>query len=168
MDYQYINHINGDDEHSQPSGSSGLILGEILGRRAGLTKVDVTLFRFLDERADFGSIFLLLPGRKAGLVGEFMALSIGLGVGTPTRADAPEGVCKGPSFGVFRADNLGVSWSPFCIAVSIRESCGRSRDASGNVRSSSAGGASASPNVGDGWMRIRDAGVAGATPGTEA
>jgi hypothetical protein len=96
-------------EHLQPSGSNGLMLGDILGRRAGLTIVEVTLFRFLDRRADLGSIFLLVPGKKAGLVGEDMALSMGLGLGFPDCADAPEGVDSGPSLGVFRAASLGVS-----------------------------------------------------------
>ncbi len=86
-----------------------MILGEILGSKAGLTKVEVTLFRFLDKRADFGSTFLFVPGKNAGLVGELTALSIGLGNGFPDCAEAPDGVCDGPSFGVFRADNLGVS-----------------------------------------------------------
>lgn len=83
------------------------MLGEILGSRAGLTMVAVTLFLFL-ARADLESPFLLIP-KKAGLVGELIALSIGLGVGFPDCAEAPDGVCKGPSFGVFRAVNLGVS-----------------------------------------------------------
>lgn len=94
---------------TEPSGSKGLMLGEILGRKAGLTRVDVTLFRFLDGRADLGSIFLLVPGKNAGLVGEEIALSIGLGLGFPDCAHAPEGVDSGPSLGVFRAVNLGVS-----------------------------------------------------------
>lgn len=92
--------------YSQPSGSNGLMLGEILGRRAGLTRVEVTLFRFLDGRTDLESIFLV-PGKNAGLVGEEIALSMGLGF--PDCADAPEGVESGPSFGVFRAVSLGVS-----------------------------------------------------------
>jgi hypothetical protein len=51
--------------------------------------------------------------------------------------------------------------------VSSRGNRGLSNEASGRVKSSNAGGASSSPNVGDGWIRIREAGVAGATPGSE-
>lgn len=51
--------------------------------------------------------------------------------------------------------------------MSIRDSGGLSKDASGSVRSSKVGGASMSPNVGEGWMRINEAGVAGATPAAE-
>lgn len=87
-----------------------------------------------------------------------MASSIGLG---RPDMDAP-GVLKGFSFGVFRAARRGVSPSWSRIAVSDLDRLGRSRDASGSVRSSSTSGACSEPlKSGDGCMRIRDAGVAG-------
>jgi len=112
------------------------MLGEILGLKAGLTRLVLTLFLFFGLRADLGS-FLPLAMEKAGLVGVDMASIIGLG-----RPDMdPPGVLNGFSFGVFRADMRGVSPSSSRIAVSILDSPGRSRDASGRVRSSSIGGA---------------------------
>ena len=112
------------------------MLGEILGLKAGLTRLVLTLFLFFGLRTDLGS-FLPLAMEKAGLVGVDMASIIGLG-----RPDMdPPGVLDGFSFGVFRADMRGVSPSSSRIAVSILDSPGRSRDASGRVRSSSIGGA---------------------------
>jgi hypothetical protein len=91
----------------------------------------------LGLRASFGS-FLPLVMEKAGLVGVDMASSIGLGLAD---MEAP-GVLRGFSLGVFRADIRDVSPSSFRIAVSDLGRPGRSRDASGRVRSSSIGGAS--------------------------
>jgi hypothetical protein len=140
-----------------PSGRRGFILGEILGRRAGLTRFELTLFLFFGLRASFGS-FLPFAMEKAGLVGVDMGSSIGLGL--PDMV--PPGVLRGFSFGVFRADRRGVSPSSSRIAVSNLESPGRSSDASGRVRSSNIGGASSETlKLGEGCMRIREAGVAG-------
>lgn len=88
-----------------PSGSSGLILGEIFGLSAGLTRVELVLFLFLGLRASLGSSFLPLVIVKAGLVGVDIASIIGLGLPDKT---AP-GVLSGLSFGVFLADKRGVS-----------------------------------------------------------
>ena len=112
------------------------MLGDILGRRAGLTRFELTLFLFFGFRASFGSLLPLLM-EKAGLVGVDMASIIGLGL---LDMDAP-GVLRGFSFGVFRADIRSVSSSSFRITVSSLGSPGRSREASGRVRSSSMGGA---------------------------
>lgn len=126
------------------------MLGEIFGSSAGLTRFEVTLFRFLDDLPDFESTFPLVFEKNAGLLGDEMALSMGLGLGFPDCAEAPDGVDSGPSLGVFRATSLGVSWSSSWIAVSSRDSWGLSKEASGKVKSSNAGGTSASPKVGDG------------------
>jgi hypothetical protein len=109
------------------------MLGEILGLRAGLTRCELTLFLFFGFRASFGSLLPLVM-EKAGLVGVDMASIIGLGL---LDMDAP-GVLRGFSFGVFRR---GISSSSLRIAVSSLDSPGRSREASGRVRSSSIGGA---------------------------
>jgi hypothetical protein len=108
-------------------------------------------------RTSFGS-FLPLVMEKAGLVGVDMASSMGLGLAD---MEAP-GVLRGFNLGVFRADARNASPSSFRIAVSNLDKPGRSRDASGRVRSSSIGGASWEPvKSGEGCMRMREAGVAG-------
>jgi hypothetical protein len=119
-----------------PSGSSGFMLGEILGLRAGLTRFELTLFLFFGFRAILRSLLPLVM-EKAGLVGVDMPSIIGLGL---PDMDAP-GVLRGFNFGVFRADIRAMSPSSFRTAVSTLDSCGRSREASGKVRSSSIGGA---------------------------
>lgn len=136
------------------------MLGEIFGRSAGLTRLVLTLFLFFGLRASFGS-FLPFVIEKAGLVGVDIASSIGLG-----RPDmAPPGVLSGFNFGVFRAGIRGVPASRSRNAVSNLDSPGRSNDGSGRVRSSRVGGASLEPSkFGDGCMRIKEAGVAGALP----
>lgn len=90
-----------------PSGSRGFMLGEILGLRAGLTRLELTLFLFFELRAVFESALLPEAMEKAGLVGVDMGSSIGLGL--PDMV--PPGVLCGPIFGVFLANNRGVSWS---------------------------------------------------------
>lgn len=149
-----------------PLGSRGFILGEIFGLKAGLTKVEVMLFLFLGSRLDFESP-LLDEGVKAGLVGVDMPLSMGLGLPVKT---AEPGVPCADNLGVFRADRRGVSCSPpSWIVVSRCVKEGRVvRDASGNVKSSKCGVISEDPNVGEGWIRISDAGVAGVIPWPEA
>jgi hypothetical protein len=137
------------------------MLGEILGRRAGLTRLELTLFRFLRLRPNLGSDFFPEVMENAGLVGVDMASSMGLGL---FERLAP-GVLSGPSLGVLRADMRGVSASSSRKAVSILDSDGLSKDASGSARSSRIGGAPEGPsNRGEGWMRISEAGVAGVAP----
>lgn len=121
-----------------PSGSSGFILGEILGLNAGLTSAELTLFLFLLFRANFGSGFFAAPNAKAGLVGDAIALSAGLCF--PDNAALAEGVLKGPSFGVFLADMRGVDSPSSRIPASTRDNEGPSKDASGRIKSSSRGG----------------------------
>ena len=146
-----------------PSGSRGLILGDIFGRRAGLTSVELTLFLFLVLRPALGSGRLPLPRARAGLIGEATAPSIGLGL--PDCAAPAEGVLIGPNLGVFRADIRGVDSSSLRrMAVSRRGSGGFSSEGSGSIRSSSGGWPSEkSPKLGDCCRRISEAGVAGQT-----
>ena len=148
----------------QLSGSSGLILGDIFGLNAGLTSADdVMLFLFFVLRPGFASTLLPIPVANAGLIGDAAALSIGLCF--PYKAAPAEGVLNGVNLGVFRADRRGVSWSPSSKLVSSCGSGGLSNEAAGRARSSNMGGTSgAGAKLGDGWMRINDAGVAGATP----
>src|SRR4051812_18578111 len=114
------------------------MLGEIFGRKAGLTSAELTLFLFLELRATLESTLFPLVMPNPGLVGDETALSIGLGL--PESAAPAEGVLKGPSFGVFRAVIRGVGSSSSCrTAVSMRDSGVLSNEASGSVRSSSAG-----------------------------
>lgn len=89
-----------------PSGSKGLMLGLILGRKAGLTKAELTLPRFLPPRAAGFSSGFLVPVAE---LGDAMALIDGLRV-AEGKTD-PDGVLRGPSFGVFRAGIRGVDWS---------------------------------------------------------
>jgi len=86
-----------------PSGSNGLMLGEIFGRNAGLTCTELALFRFLLGRpAGFESN--RLPTTDP--VGEATALSCGLGM-TELEALVSDAL-GGPSLGVFFADSVGV------------------------------------------------------------
>lgn len=136
------------------------MLGDIFGLSAGLTRFELTLFRFLGFRAGLSS-FLPFVIENAGLVGVDIASSMGLGL---LEVLAP-GVLKEFNFGVFLAAIRGVSSSVSWIAVVILESAGRSMDASGKVRSSSMGGASVEAlKLGEGCIRMRDAGVAGVAP----
>jgi hypothetical protein len=123
-----------------PAASIGLILGEIFGLNAGLTRLELTLPLFFVLRP-LASSFFPEVNENAGLVGVDIASSIGLGL---FDIDTP-GVLSGPTFGVLRADMRGVSCcSPSRKAVSILDSEGRlgSNEASGRVRSSSMGGTS--------------------------
>lgn len=110
------------------------MLGLILGRSAGLTKAEPTLPRFLPARpAGFNSNFLVLVAE----LGDATALMDGLIV-AEGKTD-PDGVLRGPSFGVLRADNRGVDWSSW-IAVSDLETPGRDApavDAAGSGRAKS-------------------------------
>lgn len=144
-----------------PSGSRGLMLGEIFGMSAGLAMVEHVLFRFFAVRANLVSPFFPFVMENAGLVGVDAPSTIGLG---RLAIEAP-GVLRGPILGVFLADIRGVSWPPSRTAVSILARAGRSRDASGRVRSSiMAGGSIVSLKFGEGCMRISEAGVAGVAP----
>jgi hypothetical protein len=140
------------------------MLGDILGRRAGLTRLELTLFRFLRLRPSLGSDFFPEAMENAGLLGVDMASSIGLGL----FERLARGVLSGPSLGVLRADIRGVSASSSLSsrkAVSNLDRDGLSKEASGSARSSRTGGTPDGPsNRGEGWMRISEAGVAGVAP----
>lgn len=75
------------------------MLGEIFGLKAGLTRVELTLFLFFGLRASFCSLLPLVM-EKAGLVGVDAHSIMGLGL---LEMDAL-GVLKGLSFGVFLVD----------------------------------------------------------------
>lgn len=82
-----------------PSGKSGLMLGEILGRMAG--EMSVLLLediepRFLAPRAPFASDL-----RLGNVMGEWEPVGPGV--------NWPEGVLRGPSFGVLRDVDSGLS-----------------------------------------------------------
>lgn len=82
-----------------PSGSKGLMLGEILGRRAGLICTEVWRLRF------FGSLLFSLESTRLmapALRGE--ETSWGLG---NAEVFAVVGALAGPYFGVFRAPMVG-------------------------------------------------------------
>jgi hypothetical protein len=136
------------------------MLGEIFGLSAGLTRVEHVLFLFFALRANLGSPFFPFVMEKAGLVGVDITSSMGLGL----PAMAAPGVLSGPILGVLRAAIRDVS-SPSQMIVSNLDRAGRSNDASGRVKSSITGGASTvSLKLGEGWIRIREAGVAGVAP----
>lgn len=89
-----------------PSGSKGLILGDILGRNAGLTCTELVLFRFLLARpVGFESIRLLATDP----VGEASALNCGLGMMEPEAL--VRGALVAPNRDNFLADKVGVVWS---------------------------------------------------------
>jgi hypothetical protein len=159
--------------HLPPSGSKGLMLGEILGLNAGLTRVEEVLLLFFAPLPPRGSSLLAFAGLDT-VVGEAIGPTAGLCM--PESATAAEGELSGPSLGVFLAETLGVETSSE-IVDSVRdiEGCEVSA-ASGSVSSSSIGVAP------DGWLcrpvpcrfgdmlltlklgdcsRISDAGVAG-------
>lgn len=122
-----------------PAASRGLILGEIFGLNAGLTRLALMLPLFFTLRPVFASSFLLDVMEKAGLAGVDIGSSIGLGLFDI----AAPGVLSGPILGVLRADMRCVSYSsPSRKAVSILEIEGLdSSEASGRARSSIRGGA---------------------------
>jgi hypothetical protein len=105
---------------------------------AGLIRVEHVLFRFFGLRASFASPFFPFVMENAGLVGVIEGSSIGLGL----PAMAEPGVLNGPILGVLRADMRGVSCPSSRVAVSNLARAGRSKDASGRVKSSIMGGAS--------------------------
>lgn len=145
-----------------PAASRGLILGEIFGLNAGLTRLELTLPLFFALRPCLGSSFFPDVIEKAGLVGVDMASSMGLGLFDI----AAPGVLRGPILGVLRADMRGVSISSSRYAVSSLDKEGRdSKEASGRARSSIIeGGFMQASNWGEGWIRIKEAGVAGVAP----
>lgn len=100
----------------EPPRTSGLMLGEILGRRAGETCTELTLPLFLLPRAASLGVFRTEAD-------EFRALIWGLEVdaGAPGRAKAGEG--KELKFGVAVVDSIvGVTCPLEC--VSSRANCG--------------------------------------------
>ena len=115
------------------------MLGDILGRSAGLTSAEPVLFRFLLLRPPLPSAFPPLPEDPGGPVGDRMALLLGLPfaeilalstVGVPTIAL--------PGAVVSQAETRGVAWSEAEGAeVSRLRSCGRALfAASGSAKSS--------------------------------
>ena len=155
-----------------PSGNSGLMLGEMRGRRAGLAVVDVVLFLFFPVRI-VGFVSGRLPVGTVPLRGEARAPRAGLG---KTEAVAVVGVLvRG-----LRVERVGVAWrSALATVVSMfgrfgfREELGSRRGMSSMICSISASAREvASARVWlveeeEGlavgfWMRIREAGVAGA------
>ena len=85
------------------------MLGDIFGLSAGLTSVLFEILpRFLLVRL-LRSAFLAAEVNDA-LDGEFRVLMVGviLGCIVAEAGPEPEGVLRGPSFGVFLAENLGV------------------------------------------------------------
>lgn len=94
-----------------PSGSKGLMLGEILGRRAGLTCTEVWLLRF------FGS--LLFNRESARLMApalEGEATSWGLG---SAEVFAVIGALAGPYLAAFRALVVGVKFAS-AVLIGVR------------------------------------------------
>ena len=116
------------------------MLGEILGRIAGLTIIELFVL-FFDVREDvFVSVLLFAPAANAGLVGELTALSEGLG--PPYNDGAADGVTRGLRLGVPRAETRGVFASPSRTTKPGVDSggCDSSVAASGSLRSSSIDG----------------------------
>ena len=108
---QLLRLIGGSGGPLPPSGSKGLMLGEILGRRAGLTCTELWLLRF------FGSLlFSLESTRLMAPVPVGVAISWGLG---SAEVFAVIGALAGPFLSVFRAPMVGVDLSLFAVAVLI-------------------------------------------------
>lgn len=117
------------------------MLGEIFGRSAGLTRVELVLFLFFVFRPALASNLLPGPSRAIRVVGDATSLNSGLVL--PDMAAPADGVLSGFSLGVLRAEIRGVLWSSSWIVESVRERSGLSiAAASGRVRSSSIGGMS--------------------------
>ena len=116
------------------------MLGLIFGLKAGLTSVLLLdmLARFLLPRPPLASGFRCDPtGLMILDVGLVTALAMGAGL--VLRFVEDPGVLRGPSFGVLRADILGVP-SPLSLAsesvVSMRPSAGLVAAGSGRLSSS--------------------------------
>lgn len=129
--------------NSPPSGSSGLMLGLILGRKAGDTRAEplpLTLPLFLLPLVPFASDFLSLSRAPGVLAVKGEPATTGLAAEEEGRADT--GVLAGPSFGVLRAVSRGVaSVDAGCTLVSIcgkdgRGDCAIGAAAAGSWRSS--------------------------------
>ena len=87
------------------------MLGEIFGRRAGLTCTELWLLRF------FGSLLLNLESARLmtpALVGEVTSWGLG-----SAEVFAVIGALAGPCLGVFRPPIFGADWSVFASAVLI-------------------------------------------------
>jgi len=121
------------------------MLGLIFGLNAGLTNVLLLdmLARFLFPRPPLASGFRCGPaGLMILIVGLVTVLAMGAGrvlVPEVCRFVEDPGVLSGPSFGVLRADILGVSSPPSLASwslVSIRPSVGIVAAGSGRLSSS--------------------------------
>lgn len=66
-----------------PSGSSGLILGEIFGRNAGLTSVELVLFLFRELRF-LESLLIPATEGDGNICGMGVALGIGVAAAEPS------------------------------------------------------------------------------------
>lgn len=97
-----------------PSGNNGLMLGEILGRRAGLTCTELWLLRFFGSRNLSLESPRLMPA--PALLGEAIPPSLGL---DKAEVLAVIGALAGPYLGVFCADSVGVDRSIMAFPVLI-------------------------------------------------
>jgi len=144
------------DNHSPPSGSKGLMLGEILGRSAGLTSaLFMMLARFLFR--GLGSTFLGFE--RPPLSGEFSVESEAVIV-KATMALLEPGVLIGPSFGVF----LETERSAGLISGLVGDAAASGSARGGRDGSMVKGGGAAAMAVFaplDFCIFINDAGVAG-------
>ena len=106
-------------ENLPPSGSKGLMLGDILGRNAGLTCTELLLVLFFPPRPPVrGSPRLVGPTP----FGDVTAPWLGLGKVDPV---AEAGALMGAIFGVLRADMVGVVSSSLASAVRNGANAGR-------------------------------------------
>lgn len=105
-----------------PSGSRGLMLGEILGRNAGLTWTELLFVLFLPPRPLARASPRLLCSDPFG---EPMGFKLGLVKEEPV---AVTGALVGPILGVFRADIVGVVSSSCASEVRNGVKAGRFED----------------------------------------
>jgi hypothetical protein len=147
------------DSNSPPSGSKGLMLGEILGRRAGLTSaLFMMLPRFLLRV--LGSGFLALT--KPALSGELSVVSEATIV-KATMTPLEPGVLMGPSFGVFRETERSAGLISGLVGDAAASGSARGgRDGSMDKGGGAAAMATFAPL--DFGIFISEAGVAGLCP----
>lgn len=105
-----------------PSGSKGLILGEIFGRNAGLTCTELLFVLFFPARP-------LVRGSPRLLdIAPFVEITVfGLGLGNAEPV-AVTGALVGTIFGALRADMVGVGSSSFASPVLRGVKAGRFDD----------------------------------------
>ena len=116
-----------------PSGSKGLMLGDIFGRNAGLTWTELLFVLFLPPRPFFEASPRLLCKEPSG---EPIGFRLGLVKDEPV---AVAGALVGAILGVFRADIVGVASSAWVSDVCKGVRAGRFDDgleASGKVMAS--------------------------------